>query len=329
MSHNEAETGEWVLPSAEVARVKKALRDAHNGVAEAAYKEAKAFWKQHGTQSATKYAQAADRFVDRLRPRPPSLYGRPDPRAGHQRAVADAVREVLDRIAWHAQGGGQALHGATWDDLESVGWGRKTNRDTTFGDAEASVRINEKTRTLRWKVGENNHAVEHAHDSLLGRTLFDHLSKVKWTRGTGGYIRYSSEYDTDEFGLGNGSRLTRWHGPRGAEVWKQETGHYPYDSPEAKAERAKAQDKERKKAAAARKREAAKRQKQAQQAAQKQAAGSSFCGALKKDQSGLCGRKLAGGKCPDHGTVGTSMAIGVTTAGSVVPPTAVTADPMG
>ncbi|AXV09901.1 hypothetical protein DVS28_b0131 (plasmid) [Euzebya pacifica] len=329
MSRNEAETGEWVLPSAEVARVKKALRAAHNGVAEAAYREAKAFWKQHGTQSATKYAEAADRFVAQISPRPPSLYGRPDPRAAHQRAVADAVREVLDRIAWHARGGGQALHGATWDDMDGVGWGRKTNRDTTFGDAEASVRINEKTRTLRWTVEENNHAVEHAHDGLLGKTLFGHLAKVKWTRGTGGIVRYLSEYDTDGFGLSNGSRLSQWHGPRGAEVWKQETGHYPYDSPQGKAEAAKAQEKERKKAAAARKRAAAKRQKQAQQAAQKQAAGSSYCGAVKKDASGLCGRKLASGKCPDHGTIGAQMAIGVTTVGSVVPAAAVTADPMG
>jgi hypothetical protein len=329
MSHNEEESGEWVLPSAEVARIKKALRDAHNGVAEAAYKEARSFWKQHGTQSAAKYAEAADRFVDRLRPRPPSLYGRPDPRAGHQRAVADAVREVLDRIAWQARGGGQALHGATWDDMASVGWAKKTNRDSTFGDAEAAVRINEKTRRLRWEVDSNNHAVERAHDGLLGKTLFGHLAKVKWTRGTGGIVRYLSEYDTDELGLSNGARLTQWHGPRGAEAWKQETGHYPYDSPQGKAERAKAQEKERKKAAAARKREAAKRQKAATQQAQKAAAGSSFCGAVKKDHSGLCGRKLAGGKCPDHGTVGTSMAIGVTATGAVVPPTAVTADPMG
>lgn len=329
MSHNEAETGEWVLPSAEIPKIKKALRDAHNGVAEAAYTEAKAFWKAQGTQSAATYAEAADQFVDRLRPRPPSLYGRPDPRAGHQQAVAQAVREVLDRIAWQARGGGQALHGATWADLEAVGWAKKTNRDTTFGDAEASVRINEKTRRLRWKVEENNHAVERAHDSLLGKTLFAHLAKVKWTRGTGGIVRYSSEYDTDDFGLSNGSRLASWHGPRGAEAWKQETGHYPYDSPEGKAERAKAQEKDRKKAAAARKRAAAKRQKAATQKAQKAAVESSFCGAVKKDHSGLCGRKLAGGKCPDHGTIGTSMAVGVTAAGAVVPPGAVTADPMG
>ena len=323
MSRTEEERGEWLLPSAEVAKVKKALRDAHNGVAEDAYKAAKRFWKDHRTQNAATYKAAADRFVDQLSPRPPSLYAAPGTQFGHKRAVAEAVRQVLGRIGWQARGGGAALHGATWADMESVGWGRKTNRDTAFGDADASVGINEDTRTLRWRVDANNHAVERAREGLIGRTLFNHLSKVKWTRGTGGVVWHVSEYDVDEFGLSNGARLTNWHGPRGAAAYKAETGSYPPDSPQAKAAARKARDAKARKVAAAHKRHAAQRQKQA---ALKQTSATMYCGAVKKDHSGLCGRKLAGGTCPDHGTVATKVAVGLPADAGA--PSTVTTDPM-
>lgn len=324
MSNYDQEIGQWVLPSAEVARTKKVLRDAHNAVAEEAYAQAKRFWKEHGSQSIGTYRQRAEAFVGKLYPRQTSWGMGGGRNAARQRTVAEAVENVLWAIAWQADGGGKALHGATWGDMAQAGWDKATNRTTVFRHGEAVVKIDEDNRTLLWDSGDNNHAVDHAHARHLHQTLFAHLGRIKWTRGTGGTVRYSSEYDTDSHGLNSGSQLTQWHGPRGAEAYKHERGYWPDGSPQAKAEKAK-----KAKAEIAKRQRAAKaaRTKAAKQT-QAKAAGSKFCGAIKKDHSGLCGRKITSGKCPDHGTTSASLMIGVTGTGSVVPASAITADPM-
>lgn len=83
-------------------------------------------------------------------------------------------------------------------------------------DGEWGVSINPKTRMLTWYIPENNHAVDTARESELGKTLFSMLDKIEWTRGTGGVARYSNEYMRDadmEYG-GGGSREVGY-GPRG------------------------------------------------------------------------------------------------------------------
>jgi hypothetical protein len=62
---------------------------------------------------------------------------------------------------------------------------------------EAGISFNRKTRTIHWSTGENNHAVERAHDHPTGREFFKRLSRVNWTRGTGGEFIGNDEYNED------------------------------------------------------------------------------------------------------------------------------------
>jgi hypothetical protein len=91
------------------------------------------------------------------------------------------------------------------------------SRTWSFSNGDCSITINPEKRTLDWYVDENNHAVERAWESLLGRTLQEKLSKIQWTRATGGAFRYSDEYARDA-AMENGSNavsLRNCYGPLG------------------------------------------------------------------------------------------------------------------
>jgi hypothetical protein len=80
---------------------------------------------------------------------------------------------------------------------------------------EASIGFDRKTRTIHWSTGENNHAVDSAREHAIGREFFKRLSRVVWTRGTGGEIigndEYNEESGHDHAGSG-GSYVTARYG---------------------------------------------------------------------------------------------------------------------
>jgi hypothetical protein len=71
--------------------------------------------------------------------------------------------------------------------------------------SEACISFNKKTRVITWSVAENNHSVERAHDHATGKEFFKRLSRVVWTRGTGGQIVGNDEYNRDARGAGEAS----------------------------------------------------------------------------------------------------------------------------
>lgn len=83
-----------------------------------------------------------------------------------------------------------------------------------FYAQEGSVTFVDAERTVTWSVSENNHAVERAREGFLGRTLFAMLSKVQWTRGSGGEIAGNDEYSREGRGSGEGCNyVTARYGP--------------------------------------------------------------------------------------------------------------------
>jgi hypothetical protein len=89
-----------------------------------------------------------------------------------------------------------------------------TNRDTSFSDegSDAGIEFRPKERQLLWFVTENNHACERAREGPLGRVFFQLLSKVTWTRGTGGSVWGNDEYhrEADEEDGGGNFNKGRW-----------------------------------------------------------------------------------------------------------------------
>lgn len=70
---------------------------------------------------------------------------------------------------------------------------------------EGHLHIDPKTRDVHWSVSENNHAVDRARASFVGRFLFSYLRKVTWTRGTGGYLVGNDENNEDNSDAGGGA----------------------------------------------------------------------------------------------------------------------------
>jgi hypothetical protein len=85
-----------------------------------------------------------------------------------------------------------------------------------FSVDECSLQLDNLTKTLHWHTGENNHQVEHAHKTDLAKLMMLGLSKVTWTRATGGVFIGNDEYNKDsEYEGGGGNYVTSRFGPLG------------------------------------------------------------------------------------------------------------------
>jgi hypothetical protein len=78
-----------------------------------------------------------------------------------------------------------------------------------FESSELSVCLDKKTKTLLWRVDENNHSVDDAHESFLGKEVMKLLGRVKFTNRTGGVFRYNDEYRRDD---GQGDEISHRFG---------------------------------------------------------------------------------------------------------------------
>lgn len=84
-----------------------------------------------------------------------------------------------------------------------------TSKDCTIDSGDGCIVLRNADRTVTWSVGENNHACEHARSHPMGRKLFALLSKIKWTRGSGGKILGNDEYNRDaDYEGGGGCYVT-------------------------------------------------------------------------------------------------------------------------
>lgn len=81
----------------------------------------------------------------------------------------------------------------------------KQNTDGMNVGHEAGISFVKKLRTVIWSVSENNNAVDHAHNHPVGKEFFRRMSRVVWTRGTGGQIVGNDEYNRESRHDGGGS----------------------------------------------------------------------------------------------------------------------------
>jgi hypothetical protein len=83
-----------------------------------------------------------------------------------------------------------------------------STKTTSYDAEEGTISLNHKTMELHWRVSENNHAVERARDSYMGKTMFALLDKVEWTRGSGGEFVGNDDINRDNEDSGGGGNYT-------------------------------------------------------------------------------------------------------------------------
>lgn len=103
---------------------------------------------------------------------------------------------------------------------------KKPTKDLLLEDADLYIKIDNKTKTVNYSTDDNNHSVENAENSPLGKIFFALLDRVSFTTKTGGYFRSESEYDKDDDGFHTGGRVSRLYGKykTNKKLLKQVTG---------------------------------------------------------------------------------------------------------
>lgn len=212
MSRNDWEAGSIVLPAAAVAPLKAALRDAANKLHADVLAEAKrihtevakgtasiklhdervrafssAFWASRGNGMQYRFAAPA--------------------RSAYAENVHSLAIRLIDGIAASAARAGKGMRAPQLGDVEHLAR-RYTNKDTTFALPWGEGCISFTGRTVTYSSGENNRAAEAGRESLLGTVFFDALSKIAWTRGTGGELVGNDEYNQDSRESGGGANYS-------------------------------------------------------------------------------------------------------------------------
>ncbi|MAM83289.1 MAG: hypothetical protein CL472_01235 [Acidobacteria bacterium] len=193
MSCDNFESGQIKIPASEWAGLKKTVRDAYNREQARLYSTAVELHEEILRQAEgvrnVKWLGAIDRATTalsrKLTDRDYSLVWKifnPEMKPGAKpvskaQGSADRPKKPLRK---------------TWPDA--------TNRQTLFTFDEAAISFDDKTKTLTWRVSENNRAVERAHAHPVAEALFEALNRIKWTRGSGGEIVGNDEINIHEGG---------------------------------------------------------------------------------------------------------------------------------
>ncbi|HQF92584.1 MAG TPA: hypothetical protein PLS46_00380 [Microthrixaceae bacterium] len=220
MSTYEWERAELKLPSAAVSPLKKLLRDWVNVLHDEVRAESLRVHDTvgNGTRSAKIYAERLTAHRREVIGRTVSRYSMGVDRAERCRWVELLACDVIEAGLRSSS----KPHKPTVADVSKV-VPRATASTTTFevlgeeGFTTAWIRFD--GRTVIWNVSENNHAIDHAHNSPLAGVFFGALAKVVWTRGSGGVGYANDEYNREDRGCGGGANyrtfefgpnLARW-----------------------------------------------------------------------------------------------------------------------
>lgn len=203
MSCYEWESGTLTLPTAAVAPMRKALNAAHS-----------------------KQMECVRMLLDRLWPELKKL---PADKRRHLDPYSPQFRDLNitadDETRWGLHSLFYASDGRkpTAEHWKKALAYPSTNRTSHWRCGEASISL--EGRHLTWEVPDNNHAVDHARASWLGKALFDQLARVNWTRGSGGYFVGNNEYNQDSSEPGGGGNyITATYGPVGDKARRAHTG---------------------------------------------------------------------------------------------------------
>lgn len=235
MSGREWEQGTIKLPSAEFARVRQAVETADRARKERVFAQTQEFWKGLTRKQQTDpaaYQAAVRAFTHRLYTdgevqATGGWYGRPS-RPAPNADIAWDVQGQLGRACWSTPDGARREPAVPRRVLQAD-MDYPTNRTTDFHRGGASLSFDRAASTVTWDVGENNHAVEHARETSMGKAFFEALEQVRWTRGTGGWFTGNDEYNEENRDAGGGANyVTTGFGPAAAADFAAWQATQPY-----------------------------------------------------------------------------------------------------
>lgn len=219
MSKYEWEAGTIKIPSAEWAKTKSAIRDAMNR-------------RQTGLFAAAEKAHAE--LVQKLPEMKKQLKDKTLTHWDYEKKLDSIVERHMESYKYSVRGHAQVFDpGDGRDILNKIHIDRdpKTrklispklrkplkkdfplagNNVNTFQADDCSVVFDNDARTVRWQVYDNNHARDHAYETVLGDAFFAAMKKITWTRDSGGTIVGNDEYNQyegREYEGGGGSYVT-------------------------------------------------------------------------------------------------------------------------
>lgn len=203
MSRYENEYGDVTIPRSEWAALKKAVRDAFNLQQTRRHEFALRFHAKL-VESARGVRNADWQTLSRE-----LSYGWPGGLSEQDHDVTwklfeAATRRLSKEAGRHVDGASvRGTAGRPPKPTKSM-YPDATNRTLVFEAGDGRIAFDEDRAVVRWSVGENNHAVDHARKSPIGTAFFAALDKVKWTARTGGTLYGNDEYHRDSHG-GEGS----------------------------------------------------------------------------------------------------------------------------
>jgi hypothetical protein len=77
--------------------------------------------------------------------------------------------------------------------------------EINFSNDDLDVNLNDKTKTVRYDTDDNNHSIDRARETHLGKVILGCLNNVSYSSKTGGYLEQQTEYDVNN---GTGARVT-------------------------------------------------------------------------------------------------------------------------
>lgn len=204
MSRNEWEAGKVFIPNHSWSKIKKALQNAHN------HERESVLYKANKLQEEVVLKFKGQKNIE--------VY---DIENYLWNTTKEENSTVIQLVLKSLKGTGYQMRKITNKMLDEV-FPKATNRTIHYGDfgvsSECDVNIDNDKKCIYWNVGENNHAVDDARDSWLGRTLFRELKNIDYGKSKkfGGHFVGNNEINRDD---GDGTNyITAHFGKKGEDA---------------------------------------------------------------------------------------------------------------
>jgi hypothetical protein len=221
MSRNEWERGEINLPTTAAPVVRRAVVEAANAYHALLLADCLRIWNTvSAAPTGAAYVAALDHLFEAGRL--PMIRGTAPSEHDHLGSLARVMYALAGSSRWQRKTAPHRPHAPRPIDVDPVAL-RVPARATKFSGS--GWRIHFEDSTVSYEVADNNHAVSIARAHPVVAAFFAALSRVTWTRGSGGSIVGNDQNNQESDDAGGGANyLTASFGPRGEQAQADQMG---------------------------------------------------------------------------------------------------------